>query len=112
MTIIVIVGFMLQNGVLAFLSIYCSFKVLIKTQYSVIIKYFRCDLGKEYISVDFSELLAFDGRSRQTSYINTSQQNGVAKRKYRHVVETTRSLPLFTKVPNNFGEKQLSPLFS
>ena len=92
-----------------FLPIYRSFKALVKTQHSSVIKCFRCDLGGEYTSTDFSTLLASDGTIHQTSCTDTPQQNGVAERKYRHIVETARSLLLSAKVPSEFwGEAVLT----
>ena len=58
------------------------------------IKCFRCDLGGEYTSNKFFQLLALDGTIHQTSCTNTPEQNGVAKRKHRHIVRTARSLLL------------------
>ena len=44
-----------------FFEIYTAFQALIKTQHYAVIKYFRCDLGGEYTSNKFCELLALDG---------------------------------------------------
>jgi hypothetical protein len=92
-----------------FFKIYTTFRALVKTQHCAIIKFFRCDLGGEYISNRFFELLTLDETIHQTSYIDTPEQNGVVKRKYRHIVETTRSFLLSTFVPSVFwGEAVLS----
>ena len=77
-----------------FFGIYNNFRALVKTQHSVVIKCFRCDLGGEYTSNDFTQLLASDGTIHQSSCTDTPQQNGVAERKHRHIVETARSLLL------------------
>ena len=37
-----------------FFDIYSNFRALVKTQHSVVIKCFRCDLGGEYTSNDFT----------------------------------------------------------
>ena len=66
------------------------------------IKCFRCDLGGEYTSNKFFQLLALDGTIHQTSCTNTPEQNGVAERKHRHIVETARSLLLFAFVHSEF----------
>ncbi|CAJ2636330.1 unnamed protein product [Trifolium pratense] len=58
--------------------------------------------GGEYTSNKFSELLAYDGTIHQTSCTDTPQQNGVAERKHRHIVETARSLLLSASVPCEF----------
>jgi len=84
-----------------FFEIYAAFRALIKTQHSVVIKCFRCDLGGEYTSNKFCQMLALDGTIHQTSCIDTLEQNGV-ERKHRHIVETTRSLLLSAFVPNEF----------
>lgn len=57
----------------------------------------------------FFELLAYDGTIHQTSCIDTPQQNGVAERKHRHIMETACSLLLSTSVPSEFwGEAVLT----
>ena len=92
-----------------FFEIYKAFRALVKTQHSAVIKCFRCDLGGEYTSNKFLGLLALDGARQQTSCTNTTEENGVAKRKHRHVVETTRSLLLSAYVPTEFwGEVVLT----
>ncbi|CAJ2675738.1 unnamed protein product [Trifolium pratense] len=92
-----------------FFEIYHMFRAMVKTQHNAVIKCFRCDLGGEYTSNKFSELLAFDGTIHQTSCTDTPQQNGVAERKHRHIVETARSLLLSASVPKEFwGEAILT----
>lgn len=81
-----------------FLSIYRSFRELIRTQHSSVIKCFKFDLGGEYTSIDFSKFLTLDGTIYQTPYNNTPQLNGIAKRKYTHIVKIVRSLLLSAKV--------------
>jgi hypothetical protein len=44
-----------------FYEIYTAFRALVKTQHSTVIKCFRCDLGGEYTSNKFCQLLALDG---------------------------------------------------
>ena len=71
-----------------FFEIYKAFRALVKTQHSFVIKCFRSDLGREYTSNKFLELLALDGTMQQTSCIDTTEQNGVVEIKYRHIFET------------------------
>ena len=95
-----------------FLLVYSNFRALIKTQHSAVIKCFRCDLGGEYTSNDFTQLLASDGTIHQSSCTDTPQQNGVAERKHRHLVETARSLLLSSGVPSIFwGEALLTATY-
>jgi len=70
-----------------------------------VIKCFRCDLGREYTSNKFCQLLALDGTIHQTSCTDTPEQNGIAERKHRHIVETTHSLLLSAFVPSKFLEE-------
>jgi histone deacetylase 1/2 len=88
-----------------FFEIYTAFRTLVKTQHSVVIKYFRCNLGGEYTSNIFCELLALDGSIHQTLCIDTPKQNGVSERKHRHIVKTVHSFFLSASVPCEFGEK-------
>ncbi|KAI3769398.1 hypothetical protein L6452_00500 [Arctium lappa] len=92
-----------------FFDIYCRFRAYVKTQHNSVIKCFRCDLGGEYTSNKLCELLALDGTIYQTSCTDTPEQNGVAERKHRHILETARSLLLSSSVPNQFwGEAVLT----
>jgi hypothetical protein len=68
-----------------------------------------CDLDEEYISNKFYQLLALDGTIYQTSCTDTPEQNEVAERKHRHIIETARSLLLSASVPSEFwGEVVLT----
>jgi hypothetical protein len=95
-----------------FFEIYAAFRALIKTQHSVVIKCFRCDLGEEYTSNKFCQLLALDGTIYQTSCaLDTLEQNGDAERKHRHILETADSLLLSAFVPSEFwGEPVLTTI--
>lgn len=85
-----------------FFDIYCMFGAMVKTQQNVVIKCFRCNLGGEYTSNKFSELLDFDSTIHQTSCTDTPQHNGVAERKHHHIIESARSLLLSASVPSEF----------
>ena len=50
-------------------------------------------------------MLALDETIHQTSYTDTLEQNGVAKRKLRHIVKTVCSLLLSAFVPSEFLEE-------
>ena len=85
-----------------FFEIYTAFQTLIKTQHFVVIKCLRCDFGGEYTSNKFYELLALDGTIHQTSCTDIPEQNRVAERKHRQIIETTRSLLLSTSISSEF----------
>jgi hypothetical protein len=95
-----------------FFKIYIVFQALVKTLHYVVIKCFRCDLGGEYTSNKFCQLLALDRTNHQTSHTDTTVHNGIAERKHRHIIETACSLLLSASVPNEFwGEEFLVVLF-
>jgi hypothetical protein len=77
-----------------FFEIYAAFRALVKTQHSNVIKCFRCDLDGNCTSNKFCQLLDLDETIHQTLCTDILEQNGVAERKHRHIVETARSLLL------------------
>ncbi|GKB09211.1 gag-pol polyprotein [Tanacetum coccineum] len=95
-----------------FLTVFKEFIALVKTQHLAVIKCVRCYLGGEYTSNDFFGLLKSDGTIYQTSCTDTPQQNGVSKRKHRHLIETARSFLLSADVPSVFwGEAVLTAMY-
>ena len=64
-----------------FFKIYTVFRALVKTQHSIVIKCFGCDLGGEYTSNKFYQLLTLNVTIHQTSCTDTHEQNGVAEKK-------------------------------
>ena len=75
---------------------------MIHTQYSSVLKCFRCDLGGEHKDTNFLHLFKSDGTIQQSSCADTPEQNGVTERKHRHIMETAHSLLIFTSVPSSF----------
>ena len=90
-----------------FFSIYQSFTTMVSTQFNRKIKVFRSDSGGEYLSCVFRSLLASDGTLPQLSCPGVPAQNGVAERKHRHILDTTRALLLVTSVPSEFWAEAL-----
>jgi len=84
-------------------SIFQMFLNGIKTQFGISIRAFRSDSAREYLSNQFHKFMTFNGILHQTSYPHTSQQNGVPKRKHKHLIETTRTL-LQSHLPHPFQE--------
>ncbi|RVW39488.1 Retrovirus-related Pol polyprotein from transposon TNT 1-94 [Vitis vinifera] len=62
----------------------------------------RCDNAREYFSAQFTSFMSHHGILHQSSCAHTRQQNGVAERKNRHLVETARTLLLHSHVPFRF----------
>ena len=83
-------------------SIFQKFHVEIRTQFNTYIHILRSDNAKKYFSTPFSSFMSSHGILHQSSCAYTPQQNGVAERKNRHLVETARTLLLPHKVPQRF----------
>ena len=64
----------------------------IKNQFGVSIRILESDNAREYLSQSFTTFMKSHGILYQTSCGYTPQQTGVAERKNRHLVETTRTL--------------------
>ncbi|KAK2418425.1 putative mitochondrial protein [Trifolium repens] len=78
---------------------YCS---EIMTQFGKTIRILRSDNAKEYFSDRFNSFMHSKGIIHQSSCPHTPQQNGVAERKHRHIVDTARTLLLNANVPLKF----------
>ncbi|RDX96421.1 hypothetical protein CR513_20926, partial [Mucuna pruriens] len=95
-----------------FLSILMSFSKEVENQFGKTIKILRSDNAKEYFSFELNSYLSSKGILHQSMCPHTSQQNGIAERKNRHLVETTRTLLLSANVPtNHWGEAILTTCF-
>ncbi|KAL0556854.1 hypothetical protein IC582_005371 [Cucumis melo] len=81
-------------------SISQNFYHTIETQFHTKIAILRSDNGRELQNHNLSEFLVSKGIVHQTSCAYTPQQNGVAERKNRHLVEVARSLILSTSLPS------------
>ena len=83
-------------------SIFHKFYAKIQTQFNISIRVLRNDNAKEYFSAPFTSFMSQHGILYQSSCAHT-QQNGVAERKNRHLVETTRTLLLHSNVLFRFS---------
>ncbi|RVW60653.1 Retrovirus-related Pol polyprotein from transposon TNT 1-94 [Vitis vinifera] len=59
------------------------------------------DNAREYFSAQFTSFMSHHGILHQSSCAHTPQQNGVAERKNRHLVETARTLLLHSHIPHS-----------
>ena len=71
---------------------FMEFKALAEKEVEADIKVLRSDNGGEYISNQFEAYLKAQGIAHQTSTLHTPQQNGVAERANRTIVEMARSM--------------------
>jgi transposase InsO family protein len=75
---------------------------MVHTQYSTPIRVFRADSAGEYISQLLRGILAEQGTLAQFSCPGAHAQNGVAERKHRHLLETTRAMTIISSLPPHF----------
>ena len=83
-------------------SIFHKFYVEILTQFNISIRVLCSDNAREYFSAPFISFMSQHGILHQFSCAHTPQQNRVAERKNRHLIETTRTLLLHYDVPFRF----------
>ena len=84
------------------LQVYSNFAKMVETQFSKRIKIFRSDNALEYTQYAFQAVLHSYGTIHQLTCPGTSQQNGRAEQKLRHIFDTIRALFLSAKVPAPF----------
>ena len=95
------------------LTIYHDFAKMIQNQYSKAIKVFRSDNAREYRQTDFFTILKHYDTIFHTSCPGTSQQNGTAKRKLHHILDTIRALTNAASTPTSFwGEAALTVVYT
>ena len=93
-------------------SIFQKFHAEVRTQFNTPIHILRSDNAKEYLSGPFSPFLSLHGILHQSSCAYTPQQNGVAERKNRRLVETVRTILLHRKVTQRFrGDATLAAYY-
>ncbi|MBN8086387.1 transposase family protein, partial [Vibrio vulnificus] len=66
------------------------------------IKILQTDGGGEFTSLTFENHLSNCGIHHQLSCPHTPQQNGVAERKHRHIVETGLTLLFQANIPTKY----------
>ncbi|GJV26112.1 putative ribonuclease H-like domain-containing protein [Tanacetum coccineum] len=81
-------------------GIFKDFIGQIENQLNKKVKTIRCDNGTEFKNRDTIEFYGLKGIKREYSNARTPQQNGVAKRKNRTLIEAARTMVLVTK-PHN-----------
>ncbi|KAL1193517.1 Retrovirus-related Pol polyprotein from transposon RE1 [Cardamine amara subsp. amara] len=84
------------------LDAFSKFYNYVLTQFGTKIKILRSDNGGEYTSHAFKEFVGKNGIVHQTSCAYTPQQNGVAERKNRHLMEVARAMMFDRSVPKTF----------
>ncbi|XP_016168907.1 uncharacterized protein LOC107611507 [Arachis ipaensis] len=89
-----------------------NFYQIVRTQFGSLIKRLRSDNSREYVNQNFSKFLKDNGVIHELTCVDTLQQNGVAERKNRHLLEVTRALLFQTSVPKSYwGEAVLTATY-
>ena len=81
---------------------FIAFYHYVHTQFSCTIQTLQSDGGGEYIGKSFQLFLSAKGIVHHKSCPYTPEQNGLAERKHRHLIETTITLLHQAKLPSNF----------
>ena len=68
----------------------------------------RTDNGGEYVSTKFEDYLKSEGIHHERTVPKTPEQNGVAERMNRTLVETMRSMLIDAKLPHTFWAEAIS----
>ncbi|RDX64412.1 hypothetical protein CR513_57038, partial [Mucuna pruriens] len=93
-------------------QIFVDFFRLIKNQFDKSIKRLWSNNGTEFVNHEFSKFLKDNGVIHELTCVNTLQQNGVAERKNRYLLEVGRALLFKIFVPNVYwGEAVLTATY-
>lgn len=78
---------------------------MIHAQFSTPIRVFCADSAGEYISKMLRGFLTEQGTLAQFSCPGAHAQNGVAGRKHRHLLETSRAMMISVSLPPHFWDE-------
>ncbi|GKC51855.1 putative ribonuclease H-like domain-containing protein [Tanacetum coccineum] len=80
----------------------------IENQINHKVKIIRCDNGTEFKNNDMNQFCGMKGIKREFSVARTPQQNGVAERKNRTLIEAARTMLADSLLPTTFWAKAVS----
>ena len=81
---------------------FINFHNMVQTQFQTKIKILHTDNGTEYVNHTLSNFLTKNGILHKSTCPSTPQQNGIAERKNRHILETARAIMFESKVPKYY----------
>ena len=82
--------------------VFKNFKIHVENETNLFIKALRIDRGGEFTSQEFTNLCDVNGIRRQLIATYMPQQNGVAKRKNRTIMNMVCSMDSEKKIPKTF----------
>jgi IS30 family transposase len=80
-------------------KIFKDFYNMIENQFQTKISILRSDNGMEYFNKVLNSFFQEKGISHQSSCRDTPQQNGIAKRKNKHLLEVARAIMFYMNIP-------------
>ena len=83
-------------------SMFKKFKSLVEKEAGSLVCCLRIDRGGEFTSKDFNEYCLLNGIKRQLTAAYTPQQNGVAERKNRTIMNLVRNMLSKKHIPREF----------
>ncbi|KAM1047539.1 hypothetical protein ACFX2C_026882 [Malus domestica] len=83
-------------------TVFVKFHAFVMNHFKCSIKTLQSDGGGEYMSRLFKQFLDTNGILHLVSCPYTPQQNGLAERKHRHIIETTVTLLSAARLPQQF----------
>uniref|UniRef100_A0A2N9FTN5 Integrase catalytic domain-containing protein n=1 Tax=Fagus sylvatica TaxID=28930 RepID=A0A2N9FTN5_FAGSY len=84
-----------------FFNTFLTFQRMVENQFERKIQIFQCDGGGEFSLQAFLTHLNMCGIVQHVSCPGTPEQNGVAERKHRHIVETGLTMLFHARLPKN-----------
>ena len=79
-----------------------SFKIHVEKETNLFVRMLRTDQGGEFTSQEFINFCDVNGIRRQLTAAYNPQQNGVAERKNRTIMNMVRSMIFEKKIPKTF----------
>lgn len=95
----------LLKGKNEILSAFREFKAAAENRHGRKIQFLQTDNGKEFRNDAFDDFLRESGIRRRLTVTHTPQQNGVAERRNRTLLDMTRCLLIESGLPASFWDK-------
>ncbi|CAN0913556.1 Retrovirus-related Pol polyprotein from transposon TNT 1-94, partial [Linum grandiflorum] len=93
-------------------SVFQLFHTIVATQFQTQIKVLKTDNAHDYFNKTLGSFLQLHGIVHASSCVDTPQQNGIAERKNRHLLDVARSLMFTHNVPKHlWGEAVLTATY-
>ena len=93
-------------------TLFKEFYTMIQTQFQSRIQVLKTDNARDYFNQSLGEFLRLKGVIHASSCVDTPQQNGIAERKNRHLLEIARASMFTHQIPNYlWGEAVLTATY-